>query len=455
MGDQWVWEKQDIGVDIIDREHKKLFRILNRLFDFEQKEVKSRWICRETVKYFKDHALSHFMDEEEYMESAEYAGLEIHRHIHKNFREMLLPALEKKLDLTDYSEDTVDHFLGICAGWLIRHTMIEDMAIVNEKIFKQWKNLLPQAEQKIMIQTIAEQLQIIIHLEPEIISECYGGENFGDSIYYRIIYKTGNEKEQIDQIEWEFLLIFEETMIASTIADLIELKPEKINIMLLDAAKKAALQLTESIIKQCPFMTDSVIKEAELLNYNQFRKIYEKSSLQSSLLFDTGKGYFACCATEKNVSSDVVSVEEEYNSAEDTQYLLRHKVKKAPESARKKLLVIDDSKFMLQMMRQLFGSKYDIVTASSGMSAFRSVMLSRPDLILLDYKMQECKGKQILEIIRSCKENADIPVILLISGVDEDHIQNIAKLSPQGYLYKSLSPDLIKKEVDLFFETKF
>ena len=77
MGNQLVWnERYNIGVDIIDKEHKKLFSILNKLFDFGQQEEKSKWVCQEAVKYFRDHAVQHFADEESYMASIEYAGLE-------------------------------------------------------------------------------------------------------------------------------------------------------------------------------------------------------------------------------------------------------------------------------------------------------------------------------------------------------------------------------------------
>ena len=39
MGDKLVWNKRyEIGVEVIDKEHKKLFRILGRLFDFRQQE---------------------------------------------------------------------------------------------------------------------------------------------------------------------------------------------------------------------------------------------------------------------------------------------------------------------------------------------------------------------------------------------------------------------------------
>ena len=71
---------------------------------------------------------------------------------------------------------------------------------------------------------------------------------------------------------------------------------------------------------------------------------------------------------------------------------------------------------------------------------------------MLDYEMPVCKGNQILEMIRSEKEFADIPIIFLTSRVDKESVQNVIEFKPQGYLTKSLAPDLIKKEVDRFFK---
>ena len=54
MYNQLVWdEKFNIGVDIIDKEHQRLFRIINKLFAFEE-EKKSQWACLEGIKYFKE-----------------------------------------------------------------------------------------------------------------------------------------------------------------------------------------------------------------------------------------------------------------------------------------------------------------------------------------------------------------------------------------------------------------
>ena len=64
-GSQFVWQDRfNTGVDIIDREHKKLFSILKRLFTYGQNEAKSQWVCQEGIKYFKEHAMKHFAEEE-------------------------------------------------------------------------------------------------------------------------------------------------------------------------------------------------------------------------------------------------------------------------------------------------------------------------------------------------------------------------------------------------------
>ena len=451
MKNELVWNKQyDIGVDVIDKEHRKLFRILNKLFDFGQEEKKSQWVCREAVKYFKDHALQHFLDEEEYMQSVRYAEFDMHKRIHTNFRDTTLPALEKELEQTGYSEDAVDHFLGVCAGWLIGHTLIEDQAIISGKALKKWENLLPEEEQAVMEQTIASQLHSMFQLKPRMISNCYAGEKFGDGIYYRLIYKTREKKK------WEFFLIFEERLIVNTIGSVIDTKAKAVNVMLMNATRYVARQLVGNINEHFTSLEDSEVQEEQLLNYEQFQKVFEKHSPQFSLLFDTGKGYFAyCMATIDTFTGEGgASLITENAMTKVEKYLSQNRVEKAAINEKKKLLVVDDSEFMLQMMQMLFNKDYEVMTATSGLSAFRSITLSRPDLVLLDYEMPVCKGNQILEMIRSEKEIADIPIIFLTSKVDRESVEKVLELKPQGYLSKTLSPELIKKEVDLFFEGK-
>ncbi len=90
--------------------------------------------------------------------------------------------------------------------------------------------------------------------------------------------------------------------------------------------------------------------------------------------------------------------------------------------------------------------------AHSGLAAIRTIVLNRPDLILLDYEMPVCDGKQVLEMIRSDKDIADIPVIFLTGKVDKQSIKNVLALKPAGYLSKTLNPLDIKKNIDEYFK---
>lgn len=449
MGSQFVWQdRYNLGVEVIDKEHKKLFSILNKLFDFGKQEEKSQWVCQEAIKYFRDHALQHFADEEAYMLSVNYEGFEMHRRIHRNFRDRTLPALERELEQTGYSPESVDHFLGVCAGWLIGHTLIEDYAIVGGKGIKQWKNLQPEEEQAVMGQTITGLLHSMFQLDSRLVSDCYGGEKFGDGIYYRLIYSTKDKKR------WEFVLVFEEKLIVSTIGSVMNTKSEALNTMMMNAARYVARQLVERVKGYFPSSENFEIKEEQLLTYEQFKKMFEKQSPQFSLLFDTGKGYFAysVMATDMLQSEDGVSIITENAMAEVEKYLNQSSAEWKEISRKKKVLVVDDSDFMLKTVEDLLTKDYEVMLAKSGLSAIRSITLERPDLILLDYEMPVCDGSQVLEMIRAEETFADIPVIFLTSRVDRESVKKVIELKPEGYLSKSLQPADVKKEVDHYFE---
>ncbi len=292
MGNRLMWdERYNVGVDIIDREHKKLFSILNKLFEMGRKKEKSHFACQEAIKYFRNHALRHFTDEEAYMASIHYPGLDTHRRIHKDFREQMLPVLENELEQTGFCASSVQHFIGVCAGWLIGHTLIEDHLIVSSSPIKHWEKLLPEDEQAVMGQTIACLLHGMFRLEPRLVSSCYTGEKFGDGFYCRLVY-SGRDKKQ-----WEFFLLFEEQLIGSLVGNVVTVKSEATDTMLSHVAKYAAKQFAERVKRHFSSLKELKMTEEHLLTYEQFYKLYEHQSPQYSLLFDTGKGYFAYCMT--------------------------------------------------------------------------------------------------------------------------------------------------------------
>jgi len=58
--------------------------------------------------------------------------------MHRSFRENTLPALEQELERSGYAPDAVEHFLGVCAGWLIGHTLTEEDLKINDNLRASW-----------------------------------------------------------------------------------------------------------------------------------------------------------------------------------------------------------------------------------------------------------------------------------------------------------------------------
>ena len=448
MGIQLVWENRfNIGVEIIDREHRKLFKIINKLLKFSEQEEKSTWVCREGIKYFKEHAAKHFAEEEDYMASISYQGLKMHKRIHEDFRLCTIPALEKELKQTDYSKDAISHFLGVCVGWLVSHTLTEDHAIVENGTGK-WENLLPKEEQTAVTQEIERFAGDMFQLEPRLVSECYDGEKFGNGIYYRLTYATEEGDQQ------EFILIFEEKLLIRSVGKLIGSRSKQLDVMLMNASRFVVRQFVERIRRNFTDAERYRMEGENLLSFEQFSHTFSKHQPQYSLLFDTGAGYFAYCAMSPHLVSgrNRRSFKEETAALEVKEYLSKNQQERS--SQKNKILVVDDSDVVRQAMKGLLQDDYQVALANSGLSAFRSITLDRPDLVLLDYNMPLCDGAQVLEMIRSEKEFASVPVIFLTGKGDKTSISKVIPLKPDGYLLKRSKPEEIKRSIDLFFNKK-
>lgn len=129
-------------------------------------------------------------------------------------------------------------------------------------------------------------------------------------------------------------------------------------------------------------------------------------------------------------------------------------VKRYGKHNKKKILVVDDSGAMLRNVKGWLEDHYQVILANSGMMAIKYLTLNRPDLVLLDYEMPVCDGKQVLEMIRTETEFADIPVIFLTSKGDKESVLEVMSLKPEGYLLKTMPPADIIHAVDEFFEKK-
>lgn len=118
------------------------------------------------------------------------------------------------------------------------------------------------------------------------------------------------------------------------------------------------------------------------------------------------------------------------------------------------ILLVDDDPTFLKMMQDWLSMKYNITSVRSGMQAITYIANHKPDLILLDYDMPITPGPQVMEMIRSEHNAAEIPIIFLTGKSDRESVMTVMALKPQGYLLKTMGKEEIVEAVDHFFETK-
>ena len=99
---------------------------------------------------------------------------------------------------------------------------------------------------------------------------------------------------------------------------------------------------------------------------------------------------------------------------------------------KKRILVVDDSGAMLRSVKGWLEDKYQVILANSGTMAIKYLAIRKPDLILLDYEMPICDGKQVLEMIRSEVEFSDIPVMFLTNKSDKESVMSVSGFKLEG-----------------------
>ena len=90
-----------------------------------------------------------------------------------------------------------------------------------------------------------------------------------------------------------------------------------------------------------------------------------------------------------------------------------------------KLLVIDDEKPILDLMRDHFSLRgYEVLTADTAEEGLRAAFKERPDVVLLDYKLTDYLGDEVLLRI---KKNLPKIKVIMISGFSGTNFESHLK----------------------------
>ncbi len=286
-------DRFNIGVEIVDRAHKKLFSIVGKLLSLTEDAEKQKHACQEGIKYFKSYTMKHFAEEEAYMRKIGYPDYEIHKSLHDNMQNHTLPALEQEMESQDYSAESIQHFLGICVGWLNAHIMIEDYAITGKTAHK-WKHKATEDELVSLEKAVIQTFHDLFRLEAELVSDNYSGEDFasGKALCYRLNYhKQGGQNRQV-------VLIYEEQMVYKLISGLLGKQVNRIDKTIVEAMKLISNKFMGCMETHFAVGEGDKLEKINTLTFEQVARAFEfeKQYPPYSLLFRTEKGdYFAMC----------------------------------------------------------------------------------------------------------------------------------------------------------------
>jgi DNA-binding response OmpR family regulator len=114
----------------------------------------------------------------------------------------------------------------------------------------------------------------------------------------------------------------------------------------------------------------------------------------------------------------------------------------------KKILVVDDEKNIRILFRdELEEAGYEVELAESGNEALAKIDVSPPDLVILDIRMADMTGIEVLRAIRD--KHTGLPVIMCtaVRGLRDDF--TIWDAEVFAYLTKPVDLDDLKEKVRL------
>lgn len=120
-----------IGVEMIDDEHRELFRMLREIRELLENDMLADKYerIREMLEMLKRYAEVHFQHEEEYMEKIRHPELELQRKQHAAFRERIYAADATMPSESSAQQVFLDDLLKYLVTWLYRHIIGSDLMI--------------------------------------------------------------------------------------------------------------------------------------------------------------------------------------------------------------------------------------------------------------------------------------------------------------------------------------
>lgn len=116
----------------------------------------------------------------------------------------------------------------------------------------------------------------------------------------------------------------------------------------------------------------------------------------------------------------------------------------------KKILIVEDVEFNLDLLVQLLEDDYDLVTARDGAEGIKATTREHPDLILMDMSLPILDGWEATRRIKADAQLQYIPIIGLSAHAMNGDPEKAREAGCNDYLTKPVDEDLLFAKLKAF-----
>lgn len=159
----------------------------------------------------------------------------------------------------------------------------------------------------------------------------------------------------------------------------------------------------------------------------------------------------------ERILNEEVPKSEPFNHKTSTEITERDNHQEESNQPEPTILMIDDNKELLWMLKDILSDEYSVLTAENGEEGLTILKQKTPDLIITDIMMPKIDGITLIKQLKSNKHTMHIPLVILsaknttdekIEGIESGADAYIPKPFNTQYL-KSIIKQLLKKQEEL------
>jgi len=152
----------------------------------------------------------------------------------------------------------------------------------------------------------------------------------------------------------------------------------------------------------------------------------------------------------------VLNAEEKINEKYESQLLDKAiKLIDHEEATRKlRVLAVDDAPSVIKIITSVLNDEYKVYGMTNPTMMEKFLQQITPELFLLDYKMPELSGFDLIPIIRSFEKHKDTPIIFLTSMATSDYVTKAFALGACDYIVKPFQGKQLREKINKHIRKK-